>query len=353
MPVTPGNTNTKSNPGRKTTGAYNPVKFIRENLSLILPAGSNVGNIEFSGFIKKAFHSADRPSGYITIAYDIHDRQHQLKLFVKQHQEAPKVFDQMSLIYAGLSAHHLQSHMPRPVICDKAEGVSYMEYIDGTALTYKVIRELLLSRSRRLTPLFKDIGYWLRCYHGTTRLEKSMTLDQVKESVLKGLETTSMFALNEKQILIERIKNMHPENTFLVMVKPHNDFAMRNVIYTKESNFKVIDWDAMFHKKFRSESPIWSDITTFLISVSSLRRFSPLISKKVLKTLTDSFLYGYFGEIESPPHIDEINNMLYLYTIKYYLGLIGDRPLRDIYKEKLGTRFIRKLRADLLNGNCI
>lgn len=352
MPVTPGNANTTSIPGNKP-GPYDPVKFIREHIQGILPAGSEVRNIEFPGFIRKAFHSADRPSGYITVTYATQDAEFTLKLFVKIHQGAQKVFDQMSVIYNGLSAYNLQMHMPRPVICDTLNNVSYMEYIEGSALSYKVLRSLIFRESQQLVPLFRNIGLWLKHYHDTTRLENSMTLDQVKHNVLTGLETTPFFSAPEKQILANRVKSLQPENTFLVMVKPHNDFAMRNIIINAGGNFTVIDWDAMFHRKFRSESPIWSDIATYLISVSSLRRFSPLISSADLKILCNAFLNGYFEGNGAPPDSNEINDMLYLYTLKFYLGTIGDRPLKEIYKEKLGSRYIRKLRADLLKGNCI
>lgn len=274
-------------------------------------------------------------------------------MFVKHHLSTSRVFEQLSSIYSRLNALDLEIHIPRPVICDIENNVSYLEYIEGTALSYITFRELILHRNTHINKLLNKIGQWLKHFHDATRLEKSMNLIQVKKNIYTGLESSIHFNQEEKYIIKERVSEINPENPFLMMVKPHNDFALRNIIYTQKNSFYVIDWDAMFHDKFRAESPIWNDITSFVINVCSLKRFSPLISGRTLTALIDSFLEGYFSEVDNPPDSMEIKSMLYLYTLKYYLGTFTDRPLVEIYQGNLGFRYIKQLHFDLLSGKSI
>jgi hypothetical protein len=332
------------------TNLYNPVEFIKRHTEKILPENSILVNIKFSGFKNKLFHSGDRPGGKLTIKYLNPSGEKKLQLFVKQHSDAVKVFNQMSYIHGNLSTFSMDIHMPKPYMCDYPNNVTYMEFVSGTALTYKVLGELLLQRANYLTDLFYEIGNWLNCYHQTTRLNKVISISDIKSTVSAGLDKSSYFNSLEKKIINNTIERLNFDNTNLTLVKPHNDFALRNIIYKKSIDFKVIDWDAMFHKKFTTESSIWNDITSFITHINSMQRFSPVITSKQTKILAKSFLRGYFTNIENPYQDNDIQNHLYLFTLCYYLGVIGDRALPVIFKGNFGYRFTKNLHQLLLNG---
>lgn len=337
----------------KTVEIYDPVSFIKENIYEILPQNSNVQNISFSGFVKKAFHSNKRPKGVITVTYNDKISEKKLQLFIKQHSNALKVFNQMSYIYSSFSSLNSKAHIPKPLLCDDKNNVNYMEFIPGSPLTYVALINLLTFRRDQLTKMFYKIGQWLKIYHTTSKLEKTTTLDKIKEDVHTKLQTTPFFTETEKEKLTNRLKKTDLEDSYLILVKPHNDFALRNIITTKSNDFSVIDWDAMYHEKFTTETPVWNDITSFITSIQSLQRFSPLIASRQLNVLVDSFLQGYFENIKNAPTKKEINNILFIFTLCYFIGLIGDRPLPEIYKEKFGYRYISKLKKNLLQEHIL
>ncbi len=328
---------------------YDPEVFLKKNLNGVIPAKTVFNKIEFSGFVKRAFHSNDRPNGIITISYSENRVEKKIQLFLKQHSDAGKVYQHMRSVYQGLKLYNQEKHMPKPILCDEKNGANYMEFKSGKALSYTTLTELLFNRKKNLSQLFYRIGNWLACYHEVTRLEKSILVNDLKDKVFDELERTSLFTNDEKKVLEKKIKNLNFSDTYLMMVKPHNDFALRNIIYSSRNDFMVIDWDALFHKKFTSEASVWNDITSFIITVNSLKRFAPAIRVKNINALTDSFIEGYFGKFNRLKK-DDINNYLYLFTLSFYLGIIGDRSLPEIYNSKFGNRFIKKLHQNLLKG---
>lgn len=336
----------------EATNSYDPIEFLKENIEEILPPESSIQKISFSGFKKKVFHSNKRPKGVVTIIYKDELAEKELQLFVKQHSHALKVFNQMSYIYSSLSLGK-RSHMPKPFICDDRNNVNFMECVYGIPLTYVVLRQLLLYRGRRLKTTFKKIGKWLNNYHNTSDLGKTANNEVILEKVYANLDKTSYFTDTEKTQIVSQLKNKKIKNKFLALVTPHNDFALRNVIFKATNDFKIIDWDAIYHEKFTTETPIWTDITSFVISLQSLQRFSPLVSKRQIDVLIRSFLKGYFKNLENAPKKKDIKNTLYIFVLSFYMGLIGDRPLPVIYKEKLGSRYIEYLRHNIVKGNVL
>jgi hypothetical protein len=84
--------------------------------------------------------------------------------------------------------------------------------------------------------------------------------------------------------------------------------------------------------------------------LQSFSRFSPLIKGKDIQLLTDSFIDGYFYHNQEKINREEIDKFLYLFTLKYFLGIIGDRSLPEIYKGKFGHIYIKNLKKHLLEG---
>ena len=135
----------------------------------------------------------------------------------------------------------------------------------------------------------------------------------------------------------------------LSLTIPHNDFSLRNILNTKNRNFKIIDWDAMIHESFPDKAPAWHDVTCLFINIQSLIRFYPLINKKNINRMSWSFIYGYSKNNHSYNN-DDLNKFLWCFSFAYYLGLIGDRPLPKIYKSKISRRYIKILHNYLIKG---
>lgn len=329
---------------------YDPVNFIKKNSRLVVPEQSRIKNISFSGFIRKAFHSDKRPKGVLTVTYEDRNGPNEIRIFVKQHAKAKQVHNHISQVYHHFKSIDSSPQIPKPLLCDEEHEVNYMEYVDGTPLTYFVLKELMIGDKNQLKNIFFKIGEWLKQYHNTFKLEKTFIINSLKGKVNEELEVTGFLKNDDKDRIKTHLNRLNLDDDFLVLVKTHNDFTLRNIIITKKNNFYVIDWDAINNEKYNSESPVWIDILSFLISINSYQRFSPIITASDLAHLNDSFLTGYFNESDIKTLMNGIKDHLYFFSLCYYLGVIGEKPLPVLYQEKLGYRYISKLQKNLING---
>ncbi len=331
---------------------YDPVNFIEKNINLILPENSILKEITFSGYIKRRFHTNNRPNGIVTIVYQKNNKENEIKLFLKQHENAKKVFDHMQSIYQKLDDSQANKHIPKPIICDNKQNANYMECFKGYTLKYTLFHDIALGRKKKITLLFNDIGHWLSIYHKKSKVQSKFKVKKIKKNVQKTLEKSIYFNENEKEKISTLLNEINFKKKTLSFITPHNDFALRNIICIKSGGFVVIDWDAAFHEKFPTEAPIWHDITSFFINVLSFSRFYPVIRSSTIKELINSFIEGYFRD-NTKFDKEDINHFLYLYSLSYYLGIIGDRPLPEIYKTKLGSKFIKSLHKKFITGSLI
>ena len=331
---------------------YTPVEYLKKNLDLILPQNSKIENINFPGYVKKAFHSNDRPSGLVIVDYINHKQaKKKFYVYVKHHRNAWGIFTNMSQIYLKLEEMGQAGHMPRPYLCDQDHEAIFMEYTGGTDLKYTTFLYLALNRRIKLRKIFYEIGKWLKSFHQAVPTGNVVESSVIKNNINKALDGTAYFSQIEKQqIRFNLEKKMISIPSAFSLIRPHNDFALRNIIHMKPDDFVVIDWDAMYHSKFPSEAPIWNDITTLVLSLLSFGRFSPVIGRMEVQNLADSFIKGYFDEESDLIGSKSLNDQLYIFTLCYYLGIIGDRPLPVIYKEKFGFIYLNRMKNNLLNG---
>ena len=331
---------------------YSPVDFLKPHLNLILPPNSKIEAINFQGYVNRAFHSVDRPNGLVVVDFTTQKKtREKFYLFVKHHRNACGIFTNMSQIYEKLEESGQASHMPRPYLCDKDHDTIYMEYLKGTDLKYTTFLYLALSRRIKLSKLFYNIGKWLHSFHKAVSTGSSAHLSEITSSIDKKLDGTVFFNDTEKRQIRRKLAgkyNSVPD--VFSLVRPHNDFALRNIMLVGQDKFVVIDWDAMLHSKFQTKAPIWNDITTFAISILSLSRFSPLISRKDVQKLTDSFFDGYFEGESGKTDRAGYKESLYIFTLCYYLGIIGDRSMPEIYKGRVQIIYLEYLKNNLLQG---
>jgi hypothetical protein len=331
---------------------YDPVNFLKKHLNLILPQDSHLESIYFPGYVKKAFHSVDRPSGLVIVDYSSPKQaKEKLYLYIKHHRNACGIYNNMSQIYMELEKLGQADHMPRPYLCDKDHDAIYMEYTKGIDIKYITFLYLALNRRIKLRKIFFEIGNWLNSFHQAVPTGEVVEFSEIESNIYKALDGTAFFNETEKQQIRHKIEEKSKTvPTAFSLVRPHNDFALRNIIYLKPDDFVVIDWDAMYHKKFPSEAPIWNDITTLVLNVISLGRFSPIITNSDVQKLADSFMNGYFERDSGSTDRKSLMDQLYIFTLCYYLGIIGDRPLPEIYKGKLGFIYLDRLKKNLLRG---
>ena len=201
--------------------------------------------------------------------------------------------------------------------------------------------------------IFFNIGIWLKNFHSAMSSRKPIFVVDVIEEINLAIKKSNYFSKLQKKLVFEHlncIKDRIGSNAILNSVSPHNDFSLRNIIADKRGNFSIIDWDAMSHREFPKNASIYHDLTNFLINVQSLIKFRPFVSTVKIESLLNCFLTGYFNTpVKSLG--SQLEDMLYIFTMKEFIGLSGDRPLYQVYKKRLGFRFIKILEKMLLNGN--
>ncbi len=342
---------------QKQNFSYNPESFIQLEIRKVLPdTAIEVINIDFSGYLQKWFHTGNRPVGFIEITYkDQYEGIKKEKLFIKIHNEAEKAFNSINKLYKEINNEQVINKIPKPIICDYDNNAMFFQYVEGIPLNQYIARRLLYKRSAHTTEIactLKEVGGWLSCFHEATKIRRTTTLSSLTAQITDCLRGKNDLNNNERNIL-ENTLNMHAnvldQNELLAHVQTHKDFNLRNVFIIDNKRFHVIDWDAMVHSEFRNAFSIWVDVTKFTISIKSLTRFRPVLSRKIVNNFLTSFLKGYFGD-RYQKNNKEFNYLLWTFTLLFFIGLIADRSLPDMYTNILGNRFISDLKENLLSG---
>jgi len=246
--------------------------------------------------------------------------------------------------------------MPAPFCFDKENRLIFTGRVFGHSLTHETLWHVLAGFGTAPAPLqqlYFDIGKWLSTYHVAMATPQRVPFTDVTDKLKAALKCDVHFQAGEKDILLGHLDVIQQEGVYrnyvMTLTRPHNDFCLRNIIIRKDRCFTVTDWDAAIHPQFPQTAPIWHDLTTFMINVESLLRFHPLVSPGKTNALARSFLTGYFSEaaLDVTPMIDGI---LWVFVLHRYIGLIGDRPLYEIYRKRLAFRFVGLLRKRLLRG---
>jgi len=333
-------------------------EFVKNNLdSFSIDATSSKVTVCVPDFRKSMFHSGHRPCASLILKYrdSTNCTIKKKSIWVKRINEPQEVFNQMIDVYKQLESCGLNSHMPVPFCFDKKTGLIFMSRVFGVSLSVITCRYVLLGFKRLpewLHKMYYDIGKWLSKYHAVMRIPQKTPFTNILYELRRTLRDDVYFETHEKQILQKHLVRVEKEignDYIMTLTRPHNDFCLRNIIIGKNRNFTIIDWDAMIHPEFPRVAPLWNDVTTFVTNVQSLQRFHPLVSRRKVKTLIKSFLAGYFEEtpLDIMPKMEDV---LWVVMLCYFIGLIGDRPLYQVYRKRLCFRFSKILRKQLLCG---
>ena len=334
---------------------------IKSNIYNLLKVDkSHVVKIRIHEYNKRAFHSGKRPCAAVSIKY--YDDCSFIKndhIWVKKIDDPKMTFIKMQYIYNKLAQYSMSQHMPAPLHFDQKSRLIFLEQIFGFQLITEIMKHIChfpKNIPSWIKELLIDIGIWLRKFHLVMASQNKIFVSDIIEEVDSAIKSSIYFTELQKKLIqkhLNCIKNRIDSKAFIDSVTPHNDFSLRNIICDKKGNFSIIDWDAMSHADFPKNASIWHDLTNFLINIQSLIKFYPFVSIMKMEFLINSFLTGYFDK-SLKSFGSNLNDILYIFTLKAFVGLSGDRPLYEVYKKRLGFRFIYILKKMLLNGKpCI
>jgi len=339
-------------PGIMLDIADHAVRVVSENLDR-LPIDFAAGKpaVRAEGHRTRFFRSPSRASVRVIVesgsAY--------VRLWVKQTRDAPGAFELMCEVRSRLRESGSAGAVPEPLCFSAVDNLLVMREFRGKPLTLRTLPPVsILSRGGipgSLERLYRNIGSWLATYHSAMAVGGEASFDALLEKLRRALEGDNHFDAAEKRRLGERLaavdRSLGRERS-LTLTQPHNDFCLRNILVGRGDAFAVVDWDAALHPEFESRAPVWNDITAFVLNIRSLSRFAPFVSSAALSRLAGSFMRGYFPD--KPIDAHKIGLHLWFFSLCYYVGLIGDRPLYRIYAGRHSERFARRLRKNLLLG---
>jgi hypothetical protein len=277
-------------------------------------------------------------------------------LWVKQVENPRAVYEAMSDVFYCLAAAGVEGPVPKPILYEDDFHIVVMEEVIGSSLLKNTIQNLIGRKRGKLDKtysLYADIGTWLRKFHDLTWTSKYLFFEEEFALVMNRVETSHLWSDLEKKRIIEKLLSLRTQNLLggkFRLVRLHNDFTLRNILVDERGVFSVIDWDAMVHPKFEREGWLYSDLATLLINIQSLTRFSPLVRRSHVEVLIENIVRGYFGVEKCTSRqakMKEIDGALYVQALKFFLSMGCDRPLDKIYKDRLGWRYVSKLKRNM------
>ncbi len=332
------------------------IKFnIHKNRDIILDNESSyIKSITLSKIDRQNFYSS-RMGGKCIINYLDNSKNLKSKtIWIKSVEEPKRFFNVLSSIYKQSGNSGIHHNITTPYWYDSELGIVAMEYFKGTSVLWHTILNTLFLKKRvphELSNLYKNIGKWLQQYHKAMVSKNHVTLHDLLNRLNCSIEIQDLFSIQEKDRLsgyLDIIRNSLPDINF-ALVKTHNDFTIRN-IFISNSNFGIIDWDSAIHPEFPEHSSVWNEISIFLINIQSLFRFYPIIPKKYINKIIDSFKEGYFkgNTLTEYKYFPEL---FYVFSMRFFLGIECNKPLHQLYYKNLQPRYIKLLRKSLLNGS--
>lgn len=276
--------------------------------------------------------------------------------WIKRVEDPERFFAELSSVYNSLERAGLHSNMTKPYLFDLDSSVVCISHFSGSSLLKETLRHLLsLHRSmpQQLIESYYDIGKWLQQYHEVmASAETMMSMADILVLLCDALERDSYFDWEGKGILMRHIDGIRDSaigDLTFVLVRTHNDFTLRNILLS-DTGFGIIDWDAMVHPKFPDRAPVWNELSCFLLNLQSMLRFYPLISRSNIHKLQWSFLDGYFDK-STLAKDENFLELFFVFTLRFFFGIDSDRPLSQIYRPRLGRRYLRFLEKSLLQGS--
>jgi len=301
---------------------------------------------------------SSRAGGLVNISYQSGDQSFQTKIWAKRVRAADETYRSLLAVYEPAQAAGAAAPIPRPYAYDKNERLVFTDAVEGQSLLKTTLYPAALRNvdDRFLSKLYYDIGHWLQRYHRSISNGARATLEEVLDQTVAGIADDETFTIQEKDRLsqvLDRIAGSSVRNCLSPVVSPHNDVTLRNIMWRGDGSFSLIDWDSMNNPAFPKRELCWWDLTTFILNMQSLLKVRPFCRRSRLSSLRDEFLRGYFfenDEIDAITPQDFLQDILYVFALRYWTGITSGRPMWEIYRKNLGSRYSRMMRRALLNG---
>lgn len=333
-------------------------RFVEENLARFnIPSGAEGLKITIFPMRKRISSSTERPSGTIILEYSAAGKKTERRhIWGKRGSDAKDNFEKINYFYESLGGSSLNAKMPVPFCADEHGGTVFISKVFGRNLTSVAVERTILNFGRQpksLQNLLFNIGWWLSAYHLTMGKDIVIkaSFGEMLEELAISVEKDLLLSTEEKDIFVRNIVQLEKKlsGCMISVTRPHNDFIMRNIIIEKNDDFKIIDWDkAVIWPDSTAISTKWYDITKFIINLKSLLRFYPLVAERQIDFLAEAFLKGYFHRERIKPGPEE-KAILWTYSLAFYVGLVGDRPVYDDYRRRLCFRFIGRFREMMVS----
>jgi tRNA A-37 threonylcarbamoyl transferase component Bud32 len=308
--------------------------------------------------LKRRNSFSSRVGGLVDVDYQKAGRTYQTKIWAKKVRVAEETYRALLSVYEPAQAAGVASPIPRPYAFDESERLIYTDAVQGQSLLKTTLCPAAFREvdDRFLSKLYYDIGHWLQQYHQAISNGNRDTLEKVLADTVTGVASDETFTTQEKGHLaqiLDRIASSTITRHLAPVVSPHNDVTLRNIMWREDGSFSLIDWDSMNNPAFPKKELCWWDVTTFVLNMQSLLKVWPYSRRSRLSGFRDEFLSGYFSadtvlDAVSPQVF--LQDILYLFTLRYWTGVKSGRTMWEIYRKNLGWRYLKPLRRALLEG---
>jgi hypothetical protein len=245
-----------------------------------------------------------------------------------------------------------QQFLPKPYFYGKCDQTSVigMQFVKGTSLRNAVLRNVACGRTEVLEEIFLKMGRGMRVFHDSSTASGTQLVGELAAIAHRVTAATEYLTHDERKEIIQHVKiaerNADPQ-TELPLIKIHNDWVLRNILVRDRGSFYVVDLDSMR----APNNSRWYDVSYFLINVESQLKYWPIINKKSIADLWQSFWRGY-SEKGSPDALSsrQIRSLIYLIKVQYLFGATIRPPLFKIYNNFLGPVYLRHLKKSIVQG---
>ena len=306
---------------------------------------------------RQNLHSS-RSGALISLKYERNGQSQETSIWAKKVKYPKEIFESMLAAYSDARTTDAEPSIPMPYSYLEEEKLLFMEAVNGTSLLERTLTHgnTVILRPRRLLDAYRGIGDWLQRYHRATSRGATSSLSGAILETQAALQISGDFDEAELRQLAERLEQIADSGTSVAevpLVRPHNDFTLRNILLRAGSKFSVIDWDATAKPSFPRQELCWWDLTTFVLNLQSLIKVWPAMTRSRTDSLCRAFLNGYFldnREIGTTSKDDFLDDILFVFTLRYWLKVKVDRSMWRIYSRHLGGRYVSLVRSALLDG---
>jgi hypothetical protein len=189
----------------------------------------------------------------------------------------------------------------------------------------------------------------MRLFHDSSAAVGAQRVAELAADIGRATAATEYLTDGERKEILEHIKiagrNANPK-TELPLIKIHHDWILRNILISDKCSFHVIDLDSMR----APNNTRWCDVSYFLINLESQLKYWPIIDRRSIGDLWQSFWEGYL-ENGLPDGLSrqQIRSLIYLTKVEYLFGATI-RPLFQLYGDFLGRLYLRNLKKSIMQG---